>query len=93
MTFTVNAAVGVVVHLNVNVPDACAEQYTPALQYASWEAGAGVTTTELLAVTPVTETVCARLDHDATGSDTETVLCFASAPMLAGVIPNCVLAS
>ena len=62
----VNAAVGTVSQLNVSVPDPCAVHIIPDSAYASTDAGAGDTTTILLAVTPVTLIVCELLLHPAT---------------------------
>ena len=60
-------AVGVDLHVNVNVPLPCAEQYTPLLCQSEIDAGAGVTITLLLAVTPVTD-----LLHDVVADQSAT---------------------
>ena len=61
ITFIVMDAVGVVVQVNVSVPDPCAVQYTFAADTSSNDAGAGAISTVLLDVTPVTLTVAESL--------------------------------
>ena len=50
-------ALGVDEQVNVSVPLPCAEQYTPLLCQSAMDAGAGVTTTLLDAVTLLTDLV------------------------------------
>lgn len=62
-TFTVTDALGVVLHVNVRVPDPCDVHSMPASSYAFELDGAGETTTTLDDVTPVTLTVFELPDH------------------------------
>ena len=62
-------AVGVDLHVKVNVPLPCAEQYTPLLCQSAMDAGAGDTMTLFDAVTPVTD-----LLHDVVAFQFATVI-------------------
>ena len=61
--FAVREVVGTLLQVNVNLPAACKEHFTPALTHASSDVVAGAQMIVSFTATPLTLTVCELLDH------------------------------